>query len=555
MIVRVAALILLSALAARADHDDAHSPGPVLSRTNEELAEVQNASDLLVFKGRTLLNEFVYRTIVHLPEGAQATPATAKLVVQQIAAFLAESGYDLAKVRAQASKDGHIEISIDEGALDKIIVIGGGWITALRFRSALNLPLDVFNRRAFEAQFPRLAHQFGFKTYRYELWPVQLLGEDNASSLDEIEELRAMPLLHAARGYELRIFGKGEQWGSGFSPEIILNGAIGFGIGGRYRWANIFQDGDRMQAHFRVGAASRSTLDATGASTGSSWTNTEDYVSARWLSRSWDGTDRGLRMTIAPHYDLWELQRPDLLLQSFRIGTLELGAGAGSQLTREFSLFFTLGVQRVWLFDVNWVPGIPANPDVASVPKVSNRGFLRATSQYTFNPEELRVDHRDSVSLTVDGYQPTIAGTTGYFHLDFNAYKYLALGWHELRFTLQTAAEAGDVLFIDETPLVSQIRLGLGLQKWTRSMATVSLEFRYSLLRDKVKLGVFSDTAMWRHLERVDPSRQFELAGAAGGGVCLFLADEFLIDVFYGVGWTTDGYSSTGLALTIKEAF
>jgi hypothetical protein len=523
-----AAAVLLASGAAQADHHDAHSEGPVLSRTNEELAEAQNGPDILVFKGRTLLNEFVYRTVIHLPEGAPATAATAKLVVQQIASFLGEAGYDLAKVRAQPTKDGHIEISIDEGALDKIIVVGGGWITALRFRSALNLPLDVFNRRAFEAQFPRLAKQFGFRTYRYELWPVQLLDDDNAASLDEIEELRAMPLLHAARGY---------------------------GAGGRYRWGNIFEDGDRMQAHFRVGLASRSVLDETGASVGSSYVNSEDYVSARWLSRSWGGTNAGLRMTIAPHYDLWELQRPDLLLQSFRVGTLELGAGAGSQLTPEFSLYFTLGLQRVWLFDVNWVADAPETSDVTSVPKVSNRGFLRATSQYTFNPEELRVDHRDAVSLTVDAYQPTVAGNTGYFHFDLNAYKYVALGWHEMRISVLAAAEEGDVLFIDETPLVSQIRLGFGLQKWTRTMATLAMEFRYSLLRDKVKVGVFNDISVWRHLPRVDAGEAVEAAGAAGGGLFFFLADEMQIDAFYGVGWTTDGYSSPGFALNIKEAF
>jgi hypothetical protein len=545
--VAAAALVLLSSVAAPAQ-------GPVLSRTNEELAEVSAVSDLLVFKGMTLLNEFVYRTVVHLPEGAQATPQTAKLVVQQIATFLGDAGYDLAKVRAQV-KDGRIEVQIDEGALDKIIVVGGGWITALRFRNRLDLPLDIFNRRAFEQQLPKLAKDFGFRTYRYELWPVQLLDADNARTLDP-EELRAMPLLRPARGYELRVFGQGEAWGTGFSPEVLLNGAIGYGIGGRYRWKDIFQDGDRGQVHFRVGAASRGSLDPDGSS---SWVNSESYVSARWLSKGWDGSPTGLRMTIAPHFDLWDLQRADLMLQSFRVGTLELGTGAGAQLTREFSLYVTFGLQRMWLFDVE--PGTTAGVaatlpgDVTKVPSVSNRGFLRATSQYVFNVEELRTDHRNTVSLTLDAFQPTVSGTSGYFHLDFSGYKFIGIGWHEVRLTLLTAAEAGNVLFTDETPLSSQLRIGFGVSKWTQRISTLSFEFRYSLLRDKIKVGVYNDLAVWRQLARVDPSEAFELAGSSGGGLFFFVLDELQIDAFYGMGWATDGYHAPGFSLSINQVF
>src|SRR5262249_55819367 len=151
--------------------------------------------------------------------------------------------------------------------------------------------------------------------------------------------------------------------------------------------------------------------------------------------------------------------------------------------------------------------------------------------------------------------RPVIAGTTGYFHFDFNAYKYIALGWHELRLTLLAAAEAGDVLFIDETPLAAQIRLGFGLQTWTRSMSTLALEFRYSVLRDKVKIGVFNDLSVWRQLPRVDPDEKIELAGAVGGGLCFFVFDEMQIDAFYGYGWDSIGYGATGLSLNIREAF
>jgi hypothetical protein len=528
------------------------SDAPVLSGTSLELAGRSDVPQLLVFKGTSLLNEFVYRAVLKLPEDARANPPTVHSVVEQLAAFLLAAGYDLAKVRAHLVGQ-QIEVTVDEGALDKVIVSGGGWITALRFRAALNLPLDVFNRKLFEQQLPELAKRFGFRSYRYELWPVHLLDADNAAALDDIDELRAMPLLHAARGYELRIFGQTEQWSGGFSPEIVLNGPIGIGIGGRYRWKDILQDGDRGQIHFRFGAALRGAVDPIDG--GSRLVNSEDYLSARWLSKPWGGLSSGLRMTITAHEDLWTLQRPDLLLELYRINTIEFGAGAGAQLTREFSLYFTLGVQRRWIFNVDPVQGTTPSKDVTDVRAVANRGFLRATSQYTFNPGEIRQDLRDWLQLDLDAYQPSSAHTQGYFHFDLQGRKIFQIGWHELRVGGRITGEGGDVLYVDEIPLSDHMRIGFGLSKYTKRLGSTSVEFRYSLLRDKVKVGVFTDLGVWRHLPRVDPGERAELAGSSGGGLFFFVFDELQIDAFYGVGWATDHYLQPGFALAIKEAF
>ena len=46
-----------------------------------------------------------------------------------------------------------------------------------------------------------------------------------------------------------------------------------------------------------------------------------------------------------------------------------------------------------------------------------------------------------------------------------------------------------------------------------------------------------------------------ELAGSSGAGLFFFIFDELQIEIFYGVGWSTDSYLQTGFALAIKEAF
>ena len=543
------AALILAAVAAAAQGEGPVS-APVLTGNNTTAARTAS-QQLLSFRGTQLLNEFVYRAVLKLPAGAGPTQETAREVATQLAAFLGDAGYDLATVRTQV-KGAQIDVQIDEGALDKIIVAGVGWLGALRFRAKLNLPLDVFNRRLFDVQMPLLAKQFGMRGYRFELWPVHLLDNDNASMLEGVEELRAMPMVRAARGYELRIFAENEPWGTGFSPDLIINGPIGFGIGGRYRWKDISQAGDRWQWHFRTGGSFRPYLPQDS---GARFVNTNDYVSVRWLSRPWDSSPRGLRMTVVPRAELWTLQRRDLMLESYRIGTLEVPVGAGSQLSQEFSLFFTLGLQRRWLTDDVPAFGTVLRSDVTKVPHVSSRGFLRLNSQYTFNPRELRQDLRNSVSLQLDTYRPMAKNDSGFFRFDVQGRWIFFFGWHELRVGGHVTGEAGDIFFVDELSLGEHLRVGFGLEKYTHRVSSTSLEFRYSLLRDKVKIGLFSDTGVWRHLPRDDAQQKASLAGSAGASVGLFLFDELQLDAYYGVGWSTDNYMSPGLALAIKEAF
>ena len=547
----LAALALAAAAAIGASAGEVPREAPVLSGSGSAFAVSAAPRELVIFKGTLLLNEFVYRAVLKLPADAQATPQTARSIAVTLAGFLGDAGYDLAKVRAQVVGD-QIEVQIDEGALDKIIVVGTGWLGALRFRAALNLPLDVFNRRVFDLQMPKLARRFGLRGYRFELLPVHLVDTDNALKLDEVEELRAVPMMRAARGYELRIFAETEKWGTGFSPEIILNGRIGTGLGGRYRWKDLLQEGDRWQAHFRVGGALRSSIEPGGSSR---LVNTNDYFTLRWLSKSWGGTSRGLRMTVSPRAELWSLQRKDLMVENYRISTLELGSGAGAQLSEGFGLYFTGGWQRRWIFERQPAKGATLGDDVTRVPRVATRSFLRANSTWSFNPQELRQDLRNDIAVELNAYRPMTANDSGYFKLDVQGRRLFPVGWHEFRAGFHLTGEFGDVAYVDEVPLADHIRIGFALDRYTKRAGTLSLEIRYSLLRDKVKIGVFNDLGVWRHLPRDDAHESREVSGSAGAGLFLFLFDELQIDAFYGAGWSTDGPAQTGLALAIKEAF
>jgi len=94
------------------------------------------AVPLLVFHGNVGLVEDVYRTVLDLPAGTKATPATARAVASRLQKFLHDSGYVLATVRARAEGE-QIVVDVDEGRLDKIIFLGGGAFETLRLRLAL----------------------------------------------------------------------------------------------------------------------------------------------------------------------------------------------------------------------------------------------------------------------------------------------------------------------------------------------------------------------------------------------------------------------------------
>src|SRR5256885_9973899 len=130
---------------------------------------------LVVFHGNVLLDEVVYRSALDLPESARATSVEALEVSARIRGLLRRAGYDLASVRATVKGD-QIAVEIDEGRLDKIIVLGEGLMETFRFKLELALPAGVFNRPILERQFPGLAAGPRLRPYPFQPVPGALPG-------------------------------------------------------------------------------------------------------------------------------------------------------------------------------------------------------------------------------------------------------------------------------------------------------------------------------------------------------------------------------------------
>src|SRR5437899_3465807 len=114
---------------------------------------------LLKFHGNVAFDEVVYRSTLDLPENARAIPAEALALSAKLLGFLRRAGYDLATVRAKVEGE-QISVEIDEGRLDKIIVLGEGLMETFRFKLELALPAGVFNRPILERQLRVLAERY-----------------------------------------------------------------------------------------------------------------------------------------------------------------------------------------------------------------------------------------------------------------------------------------------------------------------------------------------------------------------------------------------------------
>jgi hypothetical protein len=506
----------------------------------------------LEFHGNVLFNEFVYRALLDLPDEARVSLSTARTVARQIARFLHDAGYQLATVRARVEGD-HIRVDVEEGQLDKIVFLGEGAFETLRLKLELSLPFNVFNRPLLERQLKQTAARFQLQDFAYELVPVE--EKSSSFQLDEVTDLQALPFVKPGRPYDLRIFVQPTAWGTGFSPDLYIGGLEGLGIGGHYQGrALIFAD-DRWDISARVAGMIRQHLPASPTDMPASRpVLTRALGQAVWFSPPF--LTEGFRPALAFRTDLTSYQRPDLHLDGYDQLTLEVALGARLSLLPQLEVSFGLGLERRLLFDIESV-GTPA-PQVSDAPAAQNRPYGQALVRMTFNPDEIRRDRRHALDLDARLYGESSAGRSVMARVFGHYQKEWSLGWHELWVEGRGAILTGDVLFADERSIGDGLRGPFGSTDFTRKMAGLALEFRYSLLRDVFKVGIYHDAVVFGSIDRTVAQNGAETvagANAAGLSIHALALDEFQIDAYYGWGWKTDGSTDHGLSLVIRQAF
>lgn len=499
---------------------------------------------LLVFRGNVALLEDVYRSALDLPASTKASPATARMVATRLSSFLHRAGYALAAVRARVEGE-QIIVDVDEGRLDKIIFLGAGAFETLRLRLDLHIAQDVFNQPELERQLRSLARRLGLGDFAYEIVPVANVNAP-AVQLDEIDPLERMSFgfVRPGRPYELHILVQPGKFRPGLSPELEIDSVEGGAIGATWHSGRLFFQDDRWELGGRIAGALRQKLDGGN----SRFAFTRAVGELRYELPPLAGV---LRPSVRFGAGLSDRQRPDLRLESFYFATLEAG----------FHLIFTpipyvrsslgAGVERRLLFSVEPASGSAFDSSYAFA---NTRQYAEASLELTFDPDSLRRDRHHGIGADARVYGPPHPGQLGALHVTGWYQKMFPFGWNEMWVELHGMSRTGFVLFPEEGSIVGALRGPFGDQ-YARRWAGLQLEYRYSLLRDVFKIGLFHNLAGYGAIDRATDAEKLTFANGLGLGAHALLIDEFQLDAWYGVGWSSTGRFDHGAALQIRQAF
>ncbi len=509
--------------------------------TSEARARPKKGSNLEI-KGLVALNEFLLRAALDLPRRVSADPAAVTELESRVRTFLHEAGYELATVRAE-SQDNNVVLTIDEGKLDKIVVRDRSSFETLRLKLELALPGSVFNRPLLEQQLLALKKKYKLTSARYRLVPVERSPERD-EILGPLKDVSGIEAFVPEPGHwELHLFIEKRDWQTGWHLNLRLGPPDGARIDTAYQGGSLLLQDDRWSLGVGLGAR----IERPGNGPFPSRVLTD----ARYFTPSL--IFPGLRPSISGSFDLRGRRRRDVNLERFFY--IEGGGSLGLTVEVDRVLFVGMGAGLQTRHTFGLELEDPLMPFALTRPSAALRTYLLGEIALTFDPSEPRRDHRH-----------TVEGEVAYFlpNPDQDALARMRLrhripfffGFHELRFRTQALLLAGDALFTDEEPLDNSFVRGVFGDRYSvRQALGLATEFRISLARDVYKVSLFSDLALFGHIDRATQASTPALATSSGFGFHALILDAVQLDVYFGIGLDSAANVDLGIALWLVQAF
>lgn len=497
-------------------------------------------------EGAKVLPPEIYLDMLKLPDGVLPDAATALEVRRQTLEFLARSGYELASVAVRVTPAG-IDLDIDEGQIERVLYLGQLSFAQIRFKLALALPNDVFNRPLLDAQVRDLSQAMGLTGVRWELIRTSAVSHvgPQVTQLPPQMDLALMgsSMIHERRPYEVHIIFP-QVVSTGLGLEVRSGYLNGFEGGLSYAQRDLFFDGARARASTSGGGALRSRLDTE---------KLYFHFSRAALDLMYDFPLLAgrLRPGVWAQGELIARQRADLQLENFYAADVAGALQLQLELAKGFG--FTLGGGFEWrrLFGFEARPGVPLSPDVLAADR--KRPFLRISHESVIDPTVLRWERRHTFESELRFLFPFL-GQPAFAWVDAR-YQYVhAFGWHDLWVNGRAHVAWGDVTFYDEVTVGEFVR-GVFGDQWVPAAVNLQLEFRFSLTRDVLKIGIFNDLALIAvRPVRGESTLVAQLVEGFGPAVHFLANDMFQLDVYLTFGFRQRGFSVAPM-IQLQKAF
>ncbi len=530
---------------------DAGERGKVVDGTNLDAGPIVGAAVAprvrVTIIGALVLPPEVYLDMLKLPSFDRPDQATAKEIHRQLQDYLLRMGFELATVSTRVTEDG-IEATINEGKIDRIIFLGQMSFQQVRFKLALVLPYEVFNRPLLDRQVRELAEQLHMPGVRWEL--VHTAAVDHSgpqiSKLPSQMDMQMLgaEMVHERRPYEVRISFP-EATGSYFGIDIKSNYVNGLEMGLNYVGRDLLGKGDLWYTATSGGFGLRSRLITE---------KLYPHFSRAYFEGSYLTVPilKYFKPNIWTEMNLISRQRGDLNLENYWALTADVALQLQVELRPGMRFLAGGGFEYRRLFGLEVVPDYESPPDVTVTER--KRPFIRATHESVIDPTVLRWDRRHTIESELRYYFP-FGTDLGFGWTDVRYQFVQPIGWHDFWVKARGHLSWGEVTFHDELSVAELVR-GLFGAQYVPSGATLQLEFRFSIVRDDIKIGIFHDLAIFAVPLRTQNGKvAVELADGFGPSMHFLAMDMFQLDLFMAFGFRRNANFNAAFSMQFQKAF
>ncbi len=422
-------------------------------------------------------------------------------------------GYSFARVSYGTDDEGIPRFDVDEGVIHSVVFHGTSIYNSARFRVIMDLPHGVFHARTVRQAMDVLAVKYGLvgATYR-----VDEADDGSANSLGVITPTRTLHIFPAAgtESFGFR-FGASLDATYGLLPELGV------------RLKDPFATGDRLSLALGVGVPYRRYL--FDADPRFQWVHGRLDLGYRFPPfagglLAW-GVDAGVGVS--------DDARVEVSDSAYYVVRTD-GFATLSFLVPPFVATAGIGVHHHLFFDLT--PKEPVHPDAA--PELLRYG-LRFTAHHVFTPEVVRRDLRSE--LRGSFFAALDDDARWFVDARFSGQWVLRAGHHDFLIRGDAAYVEGGVTLADELQLSGPTqRVSFGGRYWVRAVGSLELAARFSVYRDRLKLGIFNDFSVFG--DRSGGGNLAAVADSLGPSVHLLLFDELGLDLFYGFGFSGERF-------------